>query len=117
MIEFFLSMAQIYNNKKKDESFQSDNLSLDDSIINFFLDNIPMSWVVAALIISFGTAYLAYKCADKESGATRAIYTIFAFFFSGVYLIYYFIVHILLGYNCFEGKSIKNIVNNSRKNK
>ena len=117
MIEFFLTIMQIHNNQKTEEkeSFQNNPPNLNDNIVNFFLNNIPMSWVVAAIIISFGTAYLAFKCSDKESPATRAVYTIFAFFFSGFYLLYYLIVHVILGYNCFDGKSISNIMNNSKK--
>lgn len=117
MIEFFLTIMQIHNNQKTEEkeSFQNNPPNLNDNIVNFFLNNIPMSWVVAAVIISFGTAYLAFKCSNKENPATRAVYTLFAFFFSGFYLLYYLIVHVILGYNCFEGKSISNIISNSRK--
>ena len=93
MIEFFITTMQIYNNQKNnEESFQNNPLNLEDNLLNFYINNIPVSWVVASIIISFGTAYLAFKCSNKENPATRAVYTIFAFFFSGIYLLYYLIV-------------------------
>ena len=116
MFEFFVTLMQIHNNKKyNEESFQNNPMNLNDNIFNFFLQDIPLSWFIAAFIISFATAYLAFKCANNESPATRAVYTIFAFFFSGIYLLYYLIVHVILGYDCFNGKSISNIIKNSRK--
>jgi len=66
--------------------------------------------IALALIICFGTAYLAFNCNQNEKPATRAIYTIFAFLFSGLYLIYYFIYHVILGKKCSAGKDITNIV-------
>ena len=71
--------------------------------------------VVLGLIICFGTAYLAYCCNNNETPATRALYTIFAFLFSGIYLIYYFIYHVILGKKCGSGKDISNIVRNYSK--
>jgi len=61
---------------------------------------IPISWLLTALIIGFGSAYIAYKCNKKETPATRALATILAFFFSGFYLLYYFIYHVLFGQKC-----------------
>ena len=71
----------------------------------------PISWIIMALIISFGTAYIAFACNEYESPATRAISTIIAFFFSGIYLIYYFIVHVLFDRKC-GSRGINNIVRN-----
>ena len=45
--------------------------------------------IVLGLVICIGTSYLAYSCNYNETPATRALYTIFAFLFSGIYLIYY----------------------------
>jgi len=73
--------------------------------------DIPISWVIMALIISFGTAYIAYSCNQYEKPATRALSTIIAFFFSGFYLIYYFIVHVLFDRKC-GSRGINNIVKN-----
>jgi hypothetical protein len=86
----------------------------NEDIVSRFMNNIPITWIIAALIISFGAAYLAYECSCTEKPATRAIYTIFAFFFSGFYLIYYLIVHVILGYQCFSGKNISNIVKSKK---
>jgi hypothetical protein len=67
---------------------------------NNLLTNIPISWIIISLVISIGTAYIAFMCNSNSTPATRFIVTIFAFLFSGLYLIYYFIVHILLFYPC-----------------
>jgi uncharacterized protein YybS (DUF2232 family) len=73
--------------------------------------NIPTSWIIISLIISFGSAYLAYCCNQFEKPATRALSTIIAFFFSGFYLIYYFIVHVMFDRKC-DSRGINNIVKN-----
>jgi len=82
----------------------------NEDIVSQFMNNIPITWIIAAFIISFGASYLAYECSCTEKPATRAIYTILAFFFSGIYLIYYLFVHVILGYQCFSGKNISNII-------
>jgi magnesium-transporting ATPase (P-type) len=79
--------------------------------INYFPKSIPVSWIIIALIISFGTAYIAYSCNQFEKPATRALSTIIGFFFSGFYLIYYFIVHVLFDRKC-GSRGINNIVMN-----
>jgi len=86
------------------EGFNSDTLEM----------NIPTSWIVMALVIAFGTAYIAYSCNQYETPATRALSTIIAFFFSGIYLIYYFIVHVLFDRKC-GSRGINNIVKNIAK--
>lgn len=73
------------------------------------LTTYPISWIIVVLIISFGTAYLAFSCNDKETGATRFVATLFAFFFSGIYLVYYFIIYILLNKKC-NGKDISDLM-------
>lgn len=72
---------------------------------------IPVSWIIIALIISFGTAFIAYSCNEYEKPATRALSTIIAFFFSGFYLIYYFIVHVMFDRKC-GSRGINNIIKN-----
>ena len=79
----------------------------DDSIPT----TIPTSWIITAILISFGSAYIAYSCNEYEQPATRALSTIIAFFFSGFYLIYYFIVHVLFDRKC-GSHGINNIVKN-----
>lgn len=108
MIELFalFKVLESYSNKKKSIENFSDNKIND-------LD-IPTSWIIIALIISFGTAYIAFACNQYEKPATRALSTIIAFFFSGFYLIYYFIVHVLFDRKC-GSRGINNIIKNISK--
>lgn len=108
MIELFALFKVIdkYSNKNNLEKF-SDNTSIIGN-------DIPTSWIIMALIISFGTAYIAFACNQYEKPATRALSTIIAFFFSGFYLIYYFIVHVLFDRKC-GSRGINNIVKNMSK--
>ena len=97
------------------EKFSNQNQQqLDNDLISHFFNKIPTTWIIAAMLIAIGASYLAYECSSKENPATRAIYTIFAFFFSGFYLIYYFVVHVVLGYQCFDGRNISNIVKSKK---
>jgi uncharacterized protein YybS (DUF2232 family) len=98
MLEAFALFKVLEN--KSEEHF-SDNQYL----------NIPTSWIIMSLVISFGSAYIAFSCNQYEKPATRALSTILAFFFSGFYLIYYFIVHVLFDRKC-GSKGINNIVRN-----
>ena len=110
------NMIEVFTALKTIDTIQNINdPEIDKSITNFLFNNIPVSWIIAAFIISFGSAYLAFKCSANESPASRTLYTLFGFFFSGIYLIYYFIVNIMLDKNCFSGKSITNIIKNSKK--
>jgi hypothetical protein len=110
MLEFFAAMKTLENS-----NIRQQDTDVDNSIINFFFNHIPLTWIIVALIVSFGSAYLAFQCNINQTPASRALYTIFAFFFSGIYLIYYFIVNIMLGANCFSGKMIGNALKNNRK--
>ncbi len=74
-----------------------------------FFKSYPYSWIIITLIIAFGTAYLAFTCNDKETPATRFVITLFAFLFSGVYLIYYFIIYILLNKKC-NGRDVSDLM-------
>lgn len=109
MIELMTTFGAIENFTNQNE------VQIDNNILSHFLNKIPTTWIIAAFIISFGASYLAYQCSINENPATRAIYTIFAFFFSGFYLIYYLIVHVILGYQCFDGKNISNIIKSKKK--
>lgn len=116
MIELFSIIAATEYFKNSRERF-SNNDFLDNDFrkkYNNFPDSVPMSWVFIMLLISFGTAYLAYCCSQYEKPASRAVMTIIAFFFSGFYLIYYFIYHVLLDKDC-GSRSITNIVRNIAK--
>jgi hypothetical protein len=108
MIELMTTFASI-------EKFSNSNENeLNNDIYSIFLNKVPITWVIAAFIISFGAAYLAFECNVNETPATRAVYTITAFFFSGFYLIYYLIVHVILGYPCLDGKNISNIIKSKK---
>jgi uncharacterized protein YybS (DUF2232 family) len=107
MIELFLAY-KIMENYNKKENFINDLDSYDDD------SNVPVSWIIMALIISFGSAYIAYCCNQYEKPATRALSTIIAFFFSGFYLIYYFIVHVMFDRKC-SSRGINNIIKNISK--
>jgi hypothetical protein len=108
MIELFalFKVLESYSNKKNSMEKFSDN-KINDL-------NMPTSWIIMALIISFGTAYIAFACNQYEKPATRALSTIIAFFFSGFYLIYYFIVHVLFDRKC-GSRGINNIIKNISK--
>ena len=91
---------------------QNEGFSFEDS--SLLPMKVPTSWIIIALIISFATAYIAYSCNEYETPATRALSTIIAFFFSGFYLIYYFIVHVIFDRKC-GSRVINNIVKNISK--
>jgi hypothetical protein len=97
----------------KTVEFFSENDNMNNTIIP---DPIPISWIIIVFIIAFGTAYIAYSCNEAETPATRAVVTLFAFFFSGIYLIYYFIIYVLFNKNC-SGRRINNVVTNIVKKK
>ena len=104
MLELFtvFKAVEFYSNLNEGYSF------------DYMPNKIPSSWIVTALIIGFGTAYIAYSCNEYETPATRALSTIIAFFFSGFYLIYYFIVHVLFDRKC-GSKNMNNIIRNISK--
>jgi hypothetical protein len=54
-----------------------------------------------SLLLSFYAAFLAYECSRFETPAMRLFYTIVAFLFGGLYLIYYFVFRYLMGNRCF----------------
>ena len=86
----------------------------DSNYVEASLHRIPNSWIILSVLIGIGTAYLAYSCNYNETPATRFIVTLFAFFFSGIYLVYYFIIYILLNKKC-NGKDIGEIMKIIRK--
>ena len=105
MLELFTAfkLFEFYSNSKENFNSSSDHLKNTTKI--------PISWIISAIIISLATAYIAYSCNEYEKPATRALSTIIAFLFSGFYLIYYFIVHILFDRKC-GSRGINNIVKN-----
>lgn len=99
MIELFATMALSDKlSDKKEEHFQ-----MMDS------PSYPWTWIIMTILIALGTSYLAFSCNDKENPATRFVITLFAFLFSGIYLMYYFIVYILLNKKC-NGKDVSDMM-------
>jgi polyferredoxin len=97
MIELFTLLSLTKNDdKKQQEAFQN-------------YRRYPWNWVFMILIISFGTAYLAYSCNEKEIPSTRFLITLFSFFFSGIYLIYYFLIYIVFDKKC-NGKDVSELL-------
>jgi|LakMenEpi03Aug12_release.lakeMendotaPanAssembly.Ray.scaffolds.fasta_scaffold752111_1 quinol-cytochrome oxidoreductase complex cytochrome b subunit len=96
--------AEFFSNKEDTPITQNKEMNMNTIIL-----------FVLGFVICIGTAYLAYCCNHNETPATRALYTIFAFLFSGIYLVYYFIYHVILGKKCGSGKDISNIVRNYSK--
>ena len=109
MLELFTIMKSMQNSLES-ESIESFSSHKDDpTYVEASLHRIPNSWIIFSILIGIGTAYLAYSCNYNEIAATRFIVTIFAFFFSGIYLVYYFIIYILLNKKC-NGKDIADIM-------
>ena len=65
-----------------------------------YMGNVNIINHIFSLLVSFSTAYLAYQCNLKNGIIQRTILTILAFFFSGIYLIYYLLTHIVFGKQC-----------------
>ena len=97
--------------KKSEEGFENEEEEEEEEESKPLMksEKYPLGWMIVTFLIAFGTAYLAYSCNDKETPATRAMITIFAFFFSGFYLIYYFIIYIILNKKC-NGKDISELI-------
>ena len=56
--------------------------------------------LLLALFISVSAAYLAHECNAKTAQGARILITLFAFFFSSIFLVYYFIYYVLLDGKC-----------------
>lgn len=109
MLELFTIMNSMQSLLEKQSIEKFESRKDDPNYVEASLHRIPTSWIVLSILIGIGTAYLAYSCNYNETPATRFIVTIFAFFFSGIYLIYYFIIYILLNKKC-NGKDIGEIM-------
>ncbi len=98
------------SSKSKKEKFENEGDEEEEESSPIFQSNkYPLGWMIVTFLIAFGTAYLAFTCNDKETPATRAIVTLFAFFFSGIYLIYYFIIYIFLNKKC-NGRDVSDLM-------
>ncbi len=109
MLELFTIMKSMQNSLENETIEKFESNKNDPNYVEASLHKIPTSWIILSLLIGIGTAYLAYSCNYNETGATRLIVTLFAFFFSGIYLIYYFIIYILLNKKC-NGKDIADLI-------
>ena len=124
MIEFLVGnyIVDRINHKKKLKEGFTDTMDrvpfVDPS------DKTVVAALIVSLVISFITAYIAFMCNGGENAGVRFITTIFAFFFSGIYLIYYFIVYIIFDAKCsgtediIPTRNIKAVINRRyKKNK
>ena len=72
----------------------------DKNVLKSMFNNLSPINIIISFVISLAAAYFAYECNSHETKATQFIYTIIAFFFPGLYLIYYFIRHVIIGDKC-----------------
>jgi hypothetical protein len=109
MLEYFAiaSLVEHMENKKKKEDVKLQEYFSDDQkdiqvvvtkSSNYQVVNLVMG--IISIIIAILTARLAYDCNKKSDIVVRLLATIFGFFFSTMYLFYYFIRYILLGGKC-----------------
>lgn len=109
MIEFFASAYYVnkINNKKEKENEKIKELfNNDENVTNYLtkkninVDVLNLVSGLIALVISILSAKLAFDCNSKKSDASQVVAVLFGFFFSGFYLLYYFIWHKILGNKC-----------------
>ena len=80
------------------ETFVIDKFSNNNN--SEYITSISPIALLLGLVISLLAAYLAFNCNIKENAATRWVITVFSFLFPFIYVIYYFITHVLLGHPC-----------------
>ncbi len=114
MLELLTMMSAMQSSLEQKSNEHYENHKSDPNFVEGDIHRIPTSWIILSLLIGIGTAYLAYSCNYNETPATRLVITLFAFFFSGIYLVYYFIIYILLNKKC-NGKDISDVIKNLRK--
>ena len=107
MIELFAISKLAEHMSNNDEDMQIEGFS--------FSNNLSPSMIILSFIIACGIAYLAFQCNSNETPATRFLITVFAFLFSGLYLIYYFIRYVIMDSKC-SGKGPSTILQNVKKN-
>lgn len=110
MLEFFAisALAEHMKNKKEKEDKRMeeyfDNEQKDVQIVvqksNVNLQAVNLILGVLGIVIGILTARLAYMCNYKSDPMVRVLAVLFGFFFSGMYLIYYFVRYVLLGQKC-----------------
>ena len=109
MIEFFTSAYYVtnMNNKKEKENKKIKELfSNDENVTNYLtkksvnVNVLNLACGLITLVISILSAKLALDCNSKKSDTSQVVAVLFGFFFSGFYLLYYFIWHKILGNKC-----------------
>jgi hypothetical protein len=109
MIEFFLVanyVNTVYKNKQKETKNIENLFNNDESVTEYLtekavnIDALNFVMGIFSLVISIFSAKLAYECNSKASDSSQIISVLFGFFFSGFYLVYYFVWHSILGNKC-----------------
>ena len=109
MIEYFISTYYFNNahiNKEKEKKYLKELFNNDDNIVNYLtkkslnINIINLLSGIIALFVSVLSAKIAFQCNNKKSEASQIVVVLFAFFFSGLYLFYYFIWHTILKNKC-----------------
>lgn len=107
MLEYFCAslLAEHLENKKEKEDKKYEKFYVETQlpVMKMSGSNLQgMNLVVGmiALVIAMLTARLAYECNVKSSPALRILASIFGFFFSSVYLLYYFLRYVLFNGKC-----------------
>ena len=92
MIEFLI-INNLYKKYKIKENFNNK--------INIYYNKNFITALIIAIIIAIFTSIIAFKCNNYNNIILKIIYSLFAFFFSGIYLIYYFIRYIIFNKKCY----------------
>lgn len=109
MLEFFAitALAEHMKNKKEEEDARMKEYFNQESKIKVVITETPVNTPamnflagILALVIAIFTAKLAYNCNLKSDVVVRVLATLFGFFFSGLYLVYYFVRYLVLGQKC-----------------
>jgi hypothetical protein len=106
VLEYFavshFTNSMVQKSKREDKHLEKIIIENDLSSKNSLnIDVLTLVIGLISLVISIYTAKLAYSCNIKASDVSRTVATLFGFFFSGSYLVYYFIWHKLLGNKCY----------------
>jgi hypothetical protein len=109
MLEFFTiayHANKVSNMKKKENRKIKEMFNGDENVTEYLtkkninMDAFNFITGIIALIISILSAKLAFNCNAKQGSASQVVALLFGFFFSGFYLLYYFIWHSILGNKC-----------------
>lgn len=57
-------------------------------------------WGLLGLVLMIIAGYLAWTCNATQGDVLRIVYTILAVLFSGIYLLFYLIYHVILNVKC-----------------